>query len=112
MQQRRLALQQREKMFEAKPKAPAVCEELAGVHYMIGEFKLKTGDLATARPHLERCRELRAALVEADPKNAIFRRNLGIALYRLGSLADREKNEKAAAEVFETTRKIQQKLVD
>jgi hypothetical protein len=49
--------------------------------------------------------------VKADDKNAVFKRDLAIVLYRLGNLADREKNEKAAIEAFEAAREIQEKLV-
>lgn len=106
------ALDLREAAFKASPKDPKVVEELAGVNYMIGEFKLKTGDLASARPHLERSKSLRDELVRSDPKNTIHQRDLAISFYRLGNLADVEKNEKAALEAFESARKIQQHLVE
>ena len=106
------ALQWRERMFADKPKDHQVHSELAAVNYMIGEFKLKTGNLAEARKRLERSRELRAALVEGDGRNAVWKRDLAISLYRLGSLCDREKNEKAALEAFEASRTLSQQLVD
>jgi tetratricopeptide (TPR) repeat protein len=45
----RQALQSREKMFAEKPKDLGVRTELADVNQNIGEFKLKTGDLAEAQ---------------------------------------------------------------
>ncbi|MDB5349086.1 MAG: serine/threonine protein kinase [Planctomycetota bacterium] len=108
----RQALELREATFKATPKDPRAGDQLAGVNYMIGEFKLKTGDLPAARRYLERSKDLRMGLLQSDPKNTIHQRDLSISLYRLGNLADREKDEKAAAEAFETARKLQQQLVD
>ena len=108
----RRALDQREKMFEARPKDPRVRSQLADVNYMIGEFKLKIGDHAEARRRLQKSRDLRAGLAGDDEKNTIYRRNLAVSLYRLGNLADRENNPRAAAEAFEASRSISQGLVD
>ena len=100
-------------MFEAKPKDPTVVKSGSALHYMIGEFKLKTGDLATAQaaPRTEQG-DPREPGRGPTPRTRSSGETWRSRFYRLGSLADREKNEKAAAEAFEAARKIQQKLVD
>ncbi len=51
---------------------------------MIGEFKLKTGDLVEARKRLEKCKEIRESLVKTDDKNALFKRDPGDGLLPSG----------------------------
>ena len=51
-------------------------------------------------------------MVKADPRNAVLRRNLAMALYLLGNLGDREGNQKFALGSFEAARKLGQELVD
>jgi tetratricopeptide (TPR) repeat protein/tRNA A-37 threonylcarbamoyl transferase component Bud32 len=108
----RQTLQWREKMFTEESKDQNVLASLADVISEIGEFKLKTGDLPESRKRLERSREIRTALVKADPRNAVLRRNLAMALYLLGNLGDREGNQKFALGSFEAARKLGQELVD
>jgi tetratricopeptide (TPR) repeat protein/tRNA A-37 threonylcarbamoyl transferase component Bud32 len=108
----RQALELREAALKTKPNDPTTNDRLGAVHYMIGEFKLKTADLQSARRHLERSKEIRASLARSDPKNTLHQRDLAITFFRLGSLADREKNDKAALEAFEAARKIQQHLAE
>jgi tetratricopeptide (TPR) repeat protein len=79
---------------------------------MIGEVKLRTGDLPEARRRLERSRELRAELVQSDPRNVQWSRDLAIALLRLGDLAGREKDEPGARQMFQAAVELQQRLVD
>ena len=53
----RQVLDQREAMVRLKPNDLAALKELGDVYYMIGEFKLRCGDLAAARRNLENSRE-------------------------------------------------------
>ena len=111
----RQALDLREATSKLKPKEPKVSEELAAVNYMIGEFKLKTGDLESARRHLERSRDVLAGpSAQSDPQeHAPHRRDLGDLLLSAGGTSrTREKDDKAASVAFEAARKLQQQLVD
>jgi hypothetical protein len=77
---------------------------------MIGEFKIRGGDLAEARRQLERSRAVRQTLVDREPKNAILRRDLALAHYRLGGLAELEKNPEQARKEFQAALRIAEDL--
>jgi hypothetical protein len=80
------------------------------VHYMIGEFKLRCGDLAAARRELENSRDRRKDLFDREPRNVLFGRDLGMALYRLGNLADLVKDADLAKRMYEASLKIREEL--
>jgi len=56
-------------MARLNPNALTALKELGDVYYMIGEFKLRCGDLAAARRHLENSRDRRK-----DPRPARINR--------------------------------------
>src|SRR6202044_379970 len=49
-------------------------------------------------------------LVDRDPRNVVFGRDLGLALYRLGNLADLEKDSALARRLYEASLKIREEL--
>ena len=106
----RQALDQREAMVQAQPNDLAALKELGDVYYMIGEFKLRCGDLAAARRNLEKSRDRRKDLVDREPRNVLLGRDLGMSLYRLGNLADLEKKPDDARQVYEASLKIREEL--
>ena len=86
-------------------------KELGDVHFMYGEFKLRSGDLAASREHLEKSREVRAEMSGKDVDSAILARDVGMSLYRLGNIDDLEKKPEAARKEFDEARKIAERLV-
>src|SRR5262249_15680495 len=63
-------------------------------------------DVASARKHLERARELMQELVDQDPNNLHYRRDLGSAYNQLCRLERRAKDESAARQSFTQCRAI------
>ena len=96
----RQTLDQREAMAKLKPKDLKVLKELGDVYYMIGEFKLRCGELDAARHHMEKSRTGVRSWSTAT-RNVVLRRDLSLSLYRLGNLADLEKNVKAATQAYQ-----------
>ena len=100
-------LEQREAMAKLKSNDLTSLKELGDVYYMIGEFKLRCGDLVAARRNLEFSRDRRKDLVDREPRNVVFGRDLGLVLYRLGNLADLEKNADLARRHYAESLKIE-----
>jgi tetratricopeptide (TPR) repeat protein len=96
-------LRQREVAAAAKGGGDTVSrrKELAAVHYMIGEFKMETGDLKSSANHLDECLKIRQTITADDPESAILKRGLAIAFHRRGNLADLQKNAKDATEAYQ-----------
>ena len=106
----RQALDQREAMARLKPDDLKTLKELGDIYYMIGEFKLRCGDLAAARRDLEKSRDRRKDLVDREPRNVLLGRDLGLTWYRLGNLADLEKDADGARRLYGASLKIREDL--
>jgi tetratricopeptide (TPR) repeat protein len=66
--------------------------------------------MAAARRNLEKSRDQRQGLIDREPRNVLLRRDLSMALYRLGNLADLEKKVEEAKQDFRETLKIREDL--
>jgi eukaryotic-like serine/threonine-protein kinase len=82
------ALEVREGLYQASPNN-RLKQEMAGSHGMLGEIALRSGDFSVAQPSYDRSLALCQELLESDPKNVNYQRDLGIAYYRAGTLAQR-----------------------
>jgi serine/threonine-protein kinase len=71
--------------------------ELANTLGNLGVFEVRTGGGEAAQEHYTRYLALMQGLVDQAPKNALFQRYLGLANYRMATLAGR-RNDAAAAE--------------
>jgi hypothetical protein len=70
---------------------------------------LRSGDLEAARVQYTRTLALTRALAESDRQNAVYQRDLGMALYRLGTLA-RSAGDPAAVDHFRECLQIREDL--
>jgi hypothetical protein len=71
-----------------------------------------TGDIEHARDHLELNRQIRQQLADADGAVVAFRRALGLSLYLLAQIAERQGDDKTAAELFGKTRDLRARLAE
>jgi serine/threonine protein kinase len=85
--------------------------ELGRTYGNYGDIKLHIEGPAAALSHYDRCRSLLQELVDLDPNEAPYLRDLGLAHYRLGNYELRVKDAAAAAEHFQASLKIREDLV-
>jgi tetratricopeptide (TPR) repeat protein len=104
------ALAVRQALFEARP-TNQLRLDLAGSHGMLGEIAFRTGNLEAARLPYDRSLALFQELVDSDPDNVAYRRNLGIAHYRAGTLARLLKDEPARERHFRACLELREQIV-
>ncbi len=102
----------REQLYAAAPKDPNSKFNLARVVGMLGEFFFQSGRTDDAEPLFQRAAVIVQELASADEKNTDYRRDLGIAHYRLGQLYARKMDNTKSAEHFKICRELREGLVD
>jgi tetratricopeptide (TPR) repeat protein len=90
--------------------SPTAKRELANTLGNFGVFELRTGGLADSEKHLARCLTLMKQLADADPANALNQRYLGLAHYRLATLARKRNDAESAERSNRECLKIREKL--
>ena len=106
------ALDIREKVFADKPDDLGAKWNLSRLCGAVGDFNLQTGKHEAAEKFCQRSLTLIQQISDADPMRADFRRDLGMARYRLGLLQLRSENAEAARTHFEKCREVRQRLAD
>src|SRR5262249_18553689 len=99
----------REKLLTENPRSRQLKWELART-YRVTHGDSYDRDVATARKHLEGARELMQDLVDQDPNNVRYRRDVGSVYDQLGRLERRAKDESAAQQYFTQCRAIREAL--
>jgi tetratricopeptide (TPR) repeat protein len=78
----------------------------------LADVEVRAGNLAGARPLLQRSLELLDALTQADPGSAETKRDLAISLDKLGQVESRAGNLASARELLERSLGIREALVE
>jgi len=103
------ALEVRERLYQATPNN-RLKQEMAGSHGMLGEIALRSGDLQAARLPYQKALDLCRELLESDPKNVNYQRELGIAYYRAGTLAQCLGDVPTASQHFQDCLELREKM--
>jgi serine/threonine-protein kinase len=106
------ALDRCERVHQEHATIPRYQFELANTLGNFGVFELRTGDLEGAEQHFARYLALMKGLADADPKNALYQRYLGLANYRMATLAGRRKDAATAERCNLACLEIRQRLAD
>jgi tetratricopeptide (TPR) repeat protein len=98
------ALEVRQKAFEIRqavaaedPKNRQARFDLAVAHADIADSATQSKDAARALPHAHAALAIMRELTQADPRNAVYSRNLGLALERLGAALELSAHHEAAS---------------
>jgi tetratricopeptide (TPR) repeat protein len=107
-----LVLALRQKTYDASPQNLYNKFELARTFGNFGDNQLAVGNVAEAASHYEQAIAHMRELTKADLNNVQYRRDLGLAHYRLGHLALHRGEKVAADEHFAQALEVRQLLAD
>jgi eukaryotic-like serine/threonine-protein kinase len=99
-----------DRVYQEYPKNPNYKLELANTLGNFGVFDVRTGDLPAAREHCRRCLQLMEELAALDRRHALLQRYLGLANYRMATLAARLKDAETAQRCNGACLEIREKL--